>query len=121
MSAGVYLIMFYYGGHRAHHDDITADCISSAFQRKLVISQEIKEIIERREAPPEVMQTRMRMARIPEGATLIENPTVAARISSRKCVCASRSSSVMQAMLSTITKERLGGSDSFTDIGRVFE
>ena len=62
--------VFTTGGIGPTHDDITADCIGLAFQKKLIINQEIKEIIERREAPPEVMETRMRMARIPlEGGT----------------------------------------------------
>ena len=65
--------VFTTGGIGPTHDDITADCIGLAFQKKLIINQEIKEIIERREAPPEVMETRMRMARIPEGAKLIKN------------------------------------------------
>ena len=104
--------VFTTGGIGPTHDDITADCIASAFQRKLVISQEIKEIIEQREAPSEVMQTRMRMARIPEGATLIENPTGGPHgFQVENVFVLAGVPSVMQAMLSTITKERLGGGE----------
>ena len=67
--------VFTTGGIGPTHDDITADCIAAAFGVKLVVSPEIAAVIERRPAPPEVMQSRMRMARIPEGASLVDNPT----------------------------------------------
>ena len=56
------------------------------------------------------MQTRMRMARIPEGATLVENPTGGPHgFQVENVFVLAGVPSVMQAMLSTITKERLGG------------
>ena len=67
--------VFTTGGIGPTHDDITADCIAAAFAVELVVSPEIAAVIQRREAPPDVMQSRMRMARIPEGASLIDNPT----------------------------------------------
>ena len=104
--------VFTTGGIGPTHDDITADCIGLAFEKKLIISQEIKEIIERREAPPEVMETRMRMARIPEGATLIENPTGGPHgFQVENVFVLAGVPMVMQAMLSTITKKRLGGGE----------
>jgi molybdenum cofactor synthesis domain-containing protein len=104
--------VFTTGGIGPTHDDITADCIGLAFQKKLIINQEIKEIIERREAPPEVMETRMRMARIPEGATLIQNPTGGPHgFQVENVFVLAGVPMVMQAMLSTITKERLGGGE----------
>ena len=63
------------GGIGPTHDDITADCIAEAFGVPLVISEEIAAVIGQRPAPAEVMESRMRMARIPEGAGLIDNPT----------------------------------------------
>ena len=63
------------GGIGPTHDDITADCIAKAFGVPLVVSEEIAAVIGQRPAPAEVMASRMLMARIPEGADLIDNPT----------------------------------------------
>lgn len=70
-----YDYVFTTGGIGPTHDDITADCIATAFGVPLVINAEIAALIERRPAPPEVMAARMRMARIPEGAVLVDNAT----------------------------------------------
>jgi len=66
--------VFTTGGIGPTHDDITADCVAKAFGRELYIHPEIEEILLQREAPPEIMASRMRMARVPEGAELIRNP-----------------------------------------------
>lgn len=66
--------VFTTGGIGPTHDDITADSIAAAFGVDLVVSPEIAALLERRPAPPEIMASRMRMARIPRGAGLIDNP-----------------------------------------------
>lgn len=67
--------LFTTGGIGPTHDDITAECIAKAFGVPLVMHPDIEAIIRRREAPEEVMQNRLRMARVPQGARLIDNPT----------------------------------------------
>ena len=67
--------VFTTGGIGPTHDDITADCIAAAFSVGLVEHPEIAAVIRQREAPPEVMASRLRMARVPDGARLIDNST----------------------------------------------
>jgi len=67
--------VFTTGGIGPTHDDITASCIAKAFGVELVEHQEIAQLIRSREAPPDIMRSRLRMALVPEGAGLIANST----------------------------------------------
>ena len=69
-----YDYVFTTGGIGPTHDDITADCIALAFERELVMHPEIEARIRSRPAPPDVLEARLRMARLPVGAELIPNP-----------------------------------------------
>ncbi len=71
----LYDYIFTTGGIGPTHDDITAECVARAFGVPLVESEEIAVRIRQRPAPPEIMASRLRMARIPAGATLIDNLT----------------------------------------------
>lgn len=104
--------VFTTGGIGPTHDDITADCIAKAFGKELYIHPDIEAIIRRREAPPEVMESRLRMARVPEGSVLIDNPTGGPQgFQIGNVYVMAGVPMVMQAMVSTLTKERLGGGD----------
>ena len=69
-----YDYLFTTGGIGPTHDDITADCVAKAFGVPLVVNEEIAAMLRKRPSPPEVMESRIRMARIPEGGDLVRNP-----------------------------------------------
>lgn len=66
--------VFTTGGIGPTHDDITADAVASTFGVALPEHPDAVAILERRYAPGEFNAARRRMARIPEGGTLIANP-----------------------------------------------
>ena len=67
--------VFTTGGIGPTHDDITAESIAKAFGVPLKTHPEIAALIQRRPAPADVMASRMLMARVPEGAVLVDNAT----------------------------------------------
>lgn len=104
--------VFTTGGIGPTHDDITADCIALAFGTELYFHPDIVAIIRQREAPPEVMEARLRMARIPKGAALIENPTGGPPgFQMENVFVLAGVPMVMRAMVSTFTKDRIKGGD----------
>jgi molybdopterin-biosynthesis enzyme MoeA-like protein len=66
--------VFTTGGIGPTHDDITAECIAAAFGLKLIIHPEARQLLESHYPPGAVNEARLRMARTPEGATLLLNP-----------------------------------------------
>jgi len=70
-----YDYVFTTGGIGPTHDDITAECIAKAFDVPLITHPEIARMLQTRPAPPDIMEARMRMARVPQGAELVENTT----------------------------------------------
>lgn len=72
--------VFTSGGIGPTHDDITADAVAAAFGVGLSIREDARAILVEHYARTglELNASRLRMARIPEGAELIENPVSAA-------------------------------------------
>lgn len=68
--------LFTSGGIGPTHDDITADCVAAAFDVRIDVRADARAILEAHYAATgrELNAARLRMARIPEGAALIENP-----------------------------------------------
>lgn len=66
--------VFTTGGIGPTHDDITADAVAEAFGVGLPEHPDALAILGKRYAPGEFNAARRRMARVPEGGTLIANP-----------------------------------------------
>jgi molybdenum cofactor synthesis domain-containing protein len=74
-----YSYVFTTGGIGPTHDDITADAVAKAFGVGIDFHPEALALLAARFADPaDFNQMRRRMARIPEGASLIRNPVSAA-------------------------------------------
>ena len=72
--------LFTSGGIGPTHDDITAECIAAAMQVSIDVHEEARAILAAHYAKSGLRLTpaRLRMARIPHGALLIENPVSSA-------------------------------------------
>nr|WP_144295180.1 molybdopterin-binding protein [Rhodoligotrophos appendicifer] len=69
-----YTYVFTTGGIGPTHDDITADAIARAFDVEISINQAAVDMLLERMRREDLNEARLRMARIPHGATLIANP-----------------------------------------------
>jgi molybdenum cofactor synthesis domain-containing protein len=69
--------LFTTGGIGPTHDDITVDSIAAAFGVPVVVHPEARQILEDYYAGRgiELSESRLRMARVPQGAELIANPS----------------------------------------------
>ena len=70
-----YDYVFTTGGIGPTHDDITAECVAKAFGVKLIVNPEARRLLEQRikESGGELNEARLRMAKTPDGASLIDN------------------------------------------------
>ncbi len=73
-----YDYVFTTGGIGPTHDDITTDCIGAAFGLEVHHDPAAVERLVRYYGEAEATETRLRMARVPRGAVLIDNPVSAA-------------------------------------------
>lgn len=114
--------VFTSGGIGPTHDDITADCIAAAFGRSIDIREDARAILQAHydRQGLEFNTARQRMARIPEGASLIENPISAAPgFALGNVYVMAGVPSIFEAMLETILPSLIGGAPLLSETIRI--
>ena len=107
-----YAYLFTSGGIGPTHDDITADCIAEAFGRTIDVREDARTMLEDhyRKSGTDLNAARLRMARIPEGALLIENPvSVAPGFIVENVYVMAGVPSVFKAMVASVLPTLTGG------------
>jgi molybdenum cofactor synthesis domain-containing protein len=98
-----YTYVFTTGGIGPTHDDITADSIAKAFGVGIGHDPRAVAMLQERYQPHELNEARLRMARIPDGSDLIENPiSKAPGFRTGNVFVMAGVPSIMQAMLDNI-------------------
>ncbi|MDT8327795.1 MAG: molybdopterin-binding protein [Roseovarius sp.] len=111
LSAG-YDRVFTSGGIGPTHDDITAENVARAFDRPIGIRDDARAILAAHyeRSGQELNEARLRMARIPDGASLIDNPISAAPgFSIENVHVMAGVPAIFQAMLASILPTLTGG------------
>ncbi|NNE58153.1 MAG: competence/damage-inducible protein A [Hellea sp.] len=102
--------VFTTGGIGPTHDDITADCIAAAFDLKISERQDAIDELLVRYKPEDLNPARRRMARIPDGASLIKNPvSLAPGFQTNNVFTLAGVPQIMRAMLDDIGHRIKGG------------
>ncbi|OUD09865.1 competence/damage-inducible protein A [Marivivens niveibacter] len=104
--------VFTSGGIGPTHDDITADCVAAAFNDHIDVRDDAYALLKAHydSRDQEFNEARQRMARIPDSATLIENPvSIAPGFSIQNVHVMAGVPSVFQAMVATVLPTLTGG------------
>lgn len=106
--------VFTTGGIGPTHDDITADCIAAAFDLGISERADAIEALRERYSEEELNAPRRRMARIPDGASLIANPvSQAPGFQTRNVFTLAGVPQIMRGMLADIGHRIKGGAETF--------
>lgn len=120
--AGRYDHVFTSGGIGPTHDDITADAIGEAFGVAVDIRDDARALLAEHYARTgkELNAARLRMARIPEGASLIENPvSIAPGFTIENVHVMAGVPSVFQAMVASVLPTLTGGAPLLSETVRI--
>ena len=120
--SAAYETVFTSGGIGPTHDDITADCIAEAFGAHIDVRDDARALLaahyERQGT--ELNEARLRMARIPDGATLIDNPvSVAPGFKMGNVHVMAGVPSVFQAMVASVIPTLTGGAPLLSQTLRI--
>lgn len=111
------------GGIGPTHDDITADCIAEAFGTGIDVQDEARARLQAHydRQGTELNAARLRMARIPFGATLIDNPvSIAPGFSIENVHIMAGVPAVFQAMVASLLPNLTGGSPLLSQSLRIY-
>tara|TARA_R110002033_G_scaffold591_5_gene5461 strand:+ start:306 stop:1028 length:723 start_codon:yes stop_codon:yes gene_type:complete len=114
--------VFTSGGIGPTHDDITADAVADAFDVHIDVRDDARALLAAHYARTgaELNAARLRMARIPEGATLIDNPvSIAPGFSIGNVHVMAGVPSVFQAMVATVLPTLTGGEPMLSTSTRI--
>lgn len=115
-----YTYLFTTGGIGPTHDDITADSIARAFGVAIDIDPRAVALLRERYADADLTPPRLRMARIPDGAALIENSvSKAPGFMIGNVIVMAGVPAIMQAMLLAVTPSLKTGAKLISDGIRV--
>jgi len=120
--SGTYTHVFTSGGIGPTHDDITADCIASAFGKTIDVRADAAALLSAHYASTgkEFNAARQRMARIPADAILIENPvSVAPGFTLENVHVMAGVPSVFTAMVASVLPNLTGGAPLLSQSLRV--
>ncbi len=107
-----YETVFTSGGIGPTHDDITADCIAEAFATTIDVREDARALLQTHydRQGLELNAARLRMARIPEGAALIDNPvSVAPGFRMKNVHVMAGVPTVFKAMVASVLPSLTGG------------
>ncbi|MFP7569174.1 competence/damage-inducible protein A [Marivita sp. S2033] len=110
------------GGIGPTHDDITADCVAAAFGVPIDVREDARSLLQAHydSRGMEFNDARKRMARIPDGATLIENPvSIAPGFAIENVYVMAGVPSVFQAMVATVVPTLSGGAPLLSQTLRI--
>jgi len=111
-----YTYIFTTGGIGPTHDDITADSIAKAFGVGIDLHPEVVARFRQRFSEAELNEARLRMARIPDGAELIQSATILAPgFKLDNVIVMAGVPSIMQAMMDIIAPKLKSGVRMLSD------
>lgn len=111
-----YTYLFTTGGIGPTHDDITADAVARAFDVSIDVDERAVALLRERYAEADLTPVRLRMARIPQGADLIENViSKAPGFMIGNVIVMAGVPAIMEAMLRAVTPRLKTGSKLLSD------
>ncbi len=120
--SGAWDHVFTSGGIGPTHDDITADCIAEAFGAAIDVRADARALLAAhyKRTGGELNEARLRMARIPDGAILIDNPvSIAPGFSIGNVHVMAGVPAVFEAMVATVMPQLTGGAPLQSDTVRI--